>query len=107
MAMSESRFEARLIREIEEQYPGAVTLKMYPNYLQGFPDRLILFENTWASLETKRSEIASKRKNQDYWVNLLNNMSFARFVFPENKDEVLDELQQTFGANRSSRLFKP
>ena len=31
-------------------------------------------------------------------VNKMNEMSFSRFVYPENKEAVLDELQQSFKA---------
>ena len=92
--MIESRFQARLIKDIRDLFPGCIILKNDPNYLQGFPDLLILFKNRWAALEVKRSEKAICRQNQEYYVELANNMSYASFVYPENKDEVLDELQQ-------------
>lgn len=85
-------------------YPEAIVLKNDPNYLQGFPDITILFENTWAVLETKRSKNEPHRPNQDYYVRELNKKSFARFIYPENKEKVLDELQQAFGFSRSTRI---
>ena len=92
----ESKFQAKLIKELKEIFPGCVVLKNDAGYLQGFPDLLILYKNMWAVLEVKRNLYAPCRSNQEYWVEELDEMSFASFICPENKREVLDELQQTF-----------
>lgn len=94
----ESSFQASLIKELKREFPHCVVLKNDPNYIQGFPDLLVLYEDRWAALECKRSEGASTRPNQRYYVDLLNDMSYARFICPENKEEVLDELQQALRA---------
>ena len=92
----ESSFQAELIKEIKRLFDGCIVMKMDPNYIQGLPDLLILFKNKWASLECKRSEDAPKRPNQEYWVNKMNEMSYSNFIYPENKEEILRELQQAF-----------
>ena len=102
----ESQFQAELIREIKGKFPGCVVLKNDANYLQGLPDILILFEKKWAALECKRSQEASKRPNQEYYVNKMNDMSFARFICPENRDEVMNELQQAFRSDRTTRISR-
>ena len=89
-----------LIRTIKNLLPGCIVLKLDPNYIQGIPDLLILYGITWAALECKMYEGASKRPNQDYYVKLMNKMSFARFICPENKEEILDELSKTFRPSR-------
>lgn len=96
MAKLESKFQKELIDEIRKQYPGCVILKNDSSYIQGFPDWTILYKNKWAVLEAKRSRTADKQPNQPYYVDKLNSMSYSRFVYPENKDEVLQELQQIF-----------
>lgn len=78
-------------------FPGCVVLKNDPNYLQGIPDLVIFYYNRWAMLEVKKSFNASHQPNQDYYIDKLDGMSFARFIYPENKEEVLDELQVAFG----------
>lgn len=98
--MLERNFQADLIKEIKERFPGSIVLKNDPNYIQGFPDLTVFYEDHWALLETKRSKTASRRPNQDYYIEQGNKMSFARFISPENKEEVLDELQQTFRSGR-------
>lgn len=94
----ESEFQSGLIKEIRAMFPGCIILKNDAGYFQGIPDLLILWKEHWATLECKRSERASHQPNQDYYVELLDNMSFARFIYPENKEEVLYELQRTFSA---------
>lgn len=96
MAKLESKFQKELMDEIKERYPGCVVLKNDSSYIQGFPDWTILYKDKWAVLEAKREKGAKKQPNQDYYVETLNNMSFSRFVYPENKDEVLRALHDIF-----------
>lgn len=104
--VKESKFQSDLIKELtcifEEcrhcgKCKGYEILKNDATYRQGVSDLLILYNDKWAMLECKRSEDASKRPNQEYYVDKYNNMSYARFVSPENKEEIINELQQTFG----------
>lgn len=104
--MSESDFQSKLIYELEELFPGCFVTKMEP-YVQGCPDLLVLYKKKWAMLECKKSANASVRPNQPYYVDLLNKMSFAAFIYPENKDEVLYELEQAFCPRRRSRVYEP
>ena len=94
--MLESTFKTNLINEIEDMFPGCMVLHLDPTECQGIPDLLVLYKDKWAVLEGKKSARASKRPNQDYYVDLMNDMSFASFIYPENKDEVLDELYLYF-----------
>ena len=77
-------------------FPGCLVVKNDPGYIQGIPDLLILYNNKWAALECKKSAGAKKQPNQKYYVGLMDKMSFSRFIYPENKEEVLNDLQQTF-----------
>jgi hypothetical protein len=104
--MLESKFQAELIKELEMIFPGCIVLKNDPNYLQGFPDLTIFYKNNWAVLECKRSAFDIHQPNQDYYVGMCNQMSFSRFIWPENKKEVLDELQQAFSSRRPTRVSK-
>ena len=94
--MKESRFQSLLIKELKKVFAGCIILKTDPNYKQGIPDLLILYKDKWAALEVKRSSKAHHQPNQDYYVNKMNEMSFASFIFPENKKEVLNGLRKTF-----------
>lgn len=94
--MKENNFQSKLKKELKEMFPGCIVTKLDPNDIQGIPDLLILYKNKWATLENKRSINATKRPNQEYYVNKMNDMSFSRFICPENKEEVLHELRKAF-----------
>ena len=98
----ESGFQDRLIESLKALFPGCMVFKM--DQIQGLPDLLILYGEKWASLECKRSATAKKRPNQDYYVEKMNEMSYAAFIYPENKEEILNELERSFQARRSARL---
>ena len=92
----ENTFQAKLIKELKKTFDGAIVTKMDSGHIQGIPDLLILYKNKWATLECKRSSRAKKRPNQDYYVTKMNEMSFSRFICPENKEAVLNELKSFF-----------
>lgn len=94
--MAENRFKTNLIKEIEYMFPGCIITHLDPNEIQGIPDLLILYENKWAVLEGKDYANAKHQPNQNYYVDLMDHMSFASFIYPENKDEVLDRLYSYF-----------
>lgn len=94
--MKESDFQGKLIKDIYKRFPGSIVMKMDANYKQGFPDLMVFYKNKWAALECKKDINAKHQPNQDYYVNKLNEMSFASFISPENKEEILNGLEQTF-----------
>lgn len=94
--MLESKFQSQLIRKIKNEFPGCMVLKNDPTYLQGVPDLTVFCGNKWAALEVKKSADASHRPNQNYYVDKMNRMSYATFVYPENEKEVLAELHKKF-----------
>ena len=100
MGKLERIFQSELIKELRELFPGCIILKNDPTYIQGIPDLLILYGKHWAVLENKKSKNASHRPNQDYYVKKMDDMSFGRFIYPENEEEVLNDLQQAFKSDR-------
>lgn len=94
--MLENKFKTNLIKEIEKRFPGSYVFHLDPTERQGIPDLLILYKNKWAALEGKKNKNASHRPNQDYYVKTMNEMSYASFIYPENKEDVLNEIQQAF-----------
>lgn len=110
MGKLESEFQRSLIKELKEMFVDCIVTKLDANHIQGIPDLLILYKNKWATLECKKSEKDAKthyQPNQPYYVEKMNKMSFSRFIFPENKEEVLSDLQQAFGTKRKTRTVFP
>lgn len=96
MAKLERDFQAKLINEIKDMFYGCLIMKLDSSYIQGIPDLLVLYNNKWAVLECKKSASSHRQPNQEYYVDLMDRMSFARFIYPANKEEVLTELYLHF-----------
>ena len=90
----ESGFQDKLRDDLKSRFPGCMIFKM--DQIQGIPDLLVLYGDKWATLECKKSAKAKRQPNQEYYVDRMNEMSFSRIIYPENKEEVLHELQSTF-----------
>lgn len=93
--MLENKFKTKLVKEIRARLPGAIVLHTNPPP-QGIPDLLVLYRDKWAALEGKKANDSSHRPNQDYWIEKMNKMSFAAFISPENKEDVLDAMERSF-----------
>lgn len=93
--MLENKFKTKLVKEIRARLPGAIVLHTNPPP-QGIPDLLVLYRDKWAALEGKKANDSSHRPNQDYWIEKMNKMSFAAFISPENKEDVLNEMERSF-----------
>jgi hypothetical protein len=104
--MNEGAFKTRVTKRIKTMFPGCEIIKPDPSYSQGIPDLVILWGAYWASLEFKKSANANVQSNQGYYVQRLDGMSFAAFIYPENEDEVLDALEQAFKHSRRTRISK-
>lgn len=94
----EGKFKRELKKDLKRLFPGCIVTQLDPNDIQGIPDLLILWNDRWAVLECKKSSNAHRQPNQEYYVSLMNDMSYSSFIFPENKEVVLNELQQALRA---------
>ena len=91
--MRESKFQKDLINDLRDMFPGCIILKNDSSYIQGIPDLLVLNGDRWVALEVKASASSPIQTNQDYYVDVMHNMSFAAFIFPENREDVLNAVQ--------------
>lgn len=96
MGVRENKYQAGLIKRLTARFPHCMILKNDSGYLQGVPDLIVLCDELWAMLEVKASATASHQPNQDYYVDKLDYMGFARFVYPENEAEVIRDLEDYF-----------
>lgn len=95
MAKLERDFQSQLIRKISDRLPGSYIFKLDTRFRQGSPDLLILYSDRWAVLEVKKSANEPKQPNQEFYVGELNAMSYSAFIYPENEEDILDEVQRT------------
>lgn len=105
--MRENAYQAELIKRLRVRFPGCFILKNDSSYMQGVPDLLILWGDRWAILEVKAKPPVGPddfEPNQEWYLDQLNQMSFATCIFPENEEEVLDALQSAFSARRKARI---
>ncbi len=107
--MLENEFQRKLKKEIKDRYPGCYVLKNDPTMNQGIPDLTILYKDKWAALEVKKDASTAKsamagksggRPNQPRNVAKMNEMSYAAFIYPENKEDILNELDKKFEVSR-------
>jgi len=93
--MQENTFQAKLINELKNRLPGCEVIKNDSSYIQGICDLIILYKNKWAMLEVKKSKTSAKQPNQEYYVEKFGAMSYAAFIYPENKEIILHELERS------------
>lgn len=92
----EKDFQKAFIRQIKIILPNSIAIKNDANYLQGFPDWTVIDGPRVYVFEAKAFKNANRQPNQEYYINTINNAGgFARFVYPENMQEVLDEIQRS------------
>lgn len=94
--MKESEFQRKLIKELKSTFPGIEIMKEDASYRQGMPDLICLYKDRYAMLECKQTSSAHHQPNQDYYIQKFDAWAFARFISPENKDEVIDDLKGWF-----------
>lgn len=94
----EAKYQADLVDKLQKMFPGCFIIRNDPSDIQGIPDLLILYGCSWAALEVKASERSPNRPNQPYYIELLGSMSYAAFIYPENEEQILHDLQFAFGS---------
>lgn len=98
MGKLENKYKSELKQRIESRFPGCFVLKNDEQQCQGIPDLTIYYGPWYAILEVKRSAQESFQPNQEHYLQMFNDMGgYAACIYPENEEEVLDEIQRAFG----------
>lgn len=100
--MLERNYQGQLVKKLNGMFPGCEIQINDPSRTQGVPDLTIFYNDRWAMLEVKASAKAPTRPNQPEHVARFNGMSFAAFIYPENEEQVLNELQRSLGSSRTA-----
>ena len=95
--MKESQFQSKLVKRLKLIFPGCIVLKNDARLMQGIPDLSVFYKDKWAMLECKASANEHHQPGQDAYIDILNSMSIAFFIYPENEEEVINELRKYFG----------
>lgn len=93
-------FQYQMRKRLEREFPGCIVLKNDPFWIQGVPDLLLLWGDQWVALETKAKPKSNRQPNQPYYIDLMDRMSYASFVSPDNVEEVIDEIRRSFGSRQ-------
>lgn len=86
-------FQKRLKKEVK---PVAILqYKQDATTIKGFPDTLVILEGVVIFIEYKKSKKAKYQEGQKLWHDRLEDAGhFSFYVYPENADEVLNEIKR-------------
>lgn len=99
--MLERDFQKKFIAKLKALFPGCIILKNNAKYKDSIPDLSFFYKNRYAFFEMKKSfhdylKSLKNQPNQRYYIDKLNDWSFASYVYPENMKEVIDRLVEEF-----------
>lgn len=92
--MLERDYQARLIKKLEQMFPGCMILKNDAEYRPGIPDLSIFYGARWAMLEVKASAKSKFQPNQEYYLKRMNEQGFASVIYPSIEEDVLSALRE-------------
>lgn len=98
--MTESQFQKQFLGRLKKRFPEITYIKNDSSYIQGFPDWTVFYGSKYAMLEMKKSKNANHQPNQEYYVDKFAKDTFSRFVYPENQEEVFNEISDFFESGR-------
>ena len=94
--MNENEFQRKVIKRLKGTFPDCIVMKQDAKYKQGIPDLVVFYKDRYTMLECKKNATAKHQEQQDYYISKFNDWSYASFVYPENVDQVFEELKEVF-----------
>lgn len=90
--VKEADFQSKVIKWLRSQ--KCIVFKMQQNATTRIatPDILFLKDGFWGAIECKKSKNAKFQPGQKEMVAKMNEMSWAKAVWPENWEETKEEL---------------
>lgn len=93
----EGAYKTALAKRIIKRFGSDVCEVIALDSRQGLPDRLVVFRGGfWAFLEAKITATAKRQPNQPYYIERFGRMCFAAFIYPENEEAVLNDLEAEY-----------
>lgn len=93
---SEEKFKSDFKKELRTIFPECEYALGSSTGKQGFPDLIILYRDKHVYLEFKKFKGAPERPNQKYYVDKYGKHCYTNFIYPENKEEVLNDIKKYF-----------
>lgn len=93
----EKDFKQKFQKELKKRVKPVAILqyKQDATTLKGFPDTIVILEGITVFIEYKKSKRAKYQEGQKMWHDKLEAAGhFSFYVFPENTDEVLKEIER-------------
>lgn len=92
--MKESDFQAKIIKWLRSK--GCFVWKCQQNSAtqRGVADIFFCYEGFYGFIEVKQAKNSPKRPGQQAFIDKMAKWSWAKFVYPQNWEEIKQELEE-------------
>lgn len=90
----EKDFQSKFLAKLRKLGCKCYKQQMNATTRAGTPDVIVLLGPVWIMLEFKKAKNSPKRPGQQKNIDWANEVSFGWFVYPENADEVYEQIKR-------------
>lgn len=102
--MKEIAFERDFCKELRQLALGyVIVLKNSSAFVQGIPDRQVIYRDKFVMLEFKRAKGSTQQANQARYIDLFNTHGLAMFVEPGNAVDAMNKVCSYLGLQNNSK----